>query len=336
MMKYTRLGMKGFSLVELLVVIAMLGVILMVIFSEYIRVLQQTVVTRKVVKTETDVVNVLWPLFKEIESAGFGIPAKSNTGSGSSCTTDNALPPLAYTSGTNTLTIHSTAVGDLQNAGSWSSIVGDTCKVTGIDAGGFVAVINPTGMVEIAFTSTSLSGLDVVLDSCVSAWKEMLAFSLPPATSGPLECGEAFYRMTPYGSNPPTTCAPSGAAATEQVGRIMRSIAYHAAQDNSQPLMECVRDFSFRFGCINKTTGSVTWTADPATCTGAAGNLRFIKIGIIVQESPRDLSYTSPSTVTLFSELTGVSLQKTVNIISTQRNYRWRPIERTIVLRNLE
>lgn len=333
MIMQKRLNKQGFSLIELLVVVAMLGIILAVIFSEYIRVLQQAAVTRKVVKTETDIVNVVWPLFKEIESAGFGIPAKSMTGSGSSCTKANDFSAFKYDSANNRIIIHSTAVGDKKNAGAWSAI-GSSCKVSGIPAGEYVAVINPSGMAELGWTSTLTSGTDVILASCDPMWIDMIAYWTPD--TGGLECGEAFYRMTQYtSSNKPAICAPSGSAADEKVGRLMRSIAYNAGQDNSQPMLECIRDFSFRFGCISKTSGSLTWVTDAANCSGSTGDLRLVKIGMIVQESPADSSYMAPTTITLFSDL-GASLQKTVNIIPTQRNYRWRPIERTIVLRNLE
>jgi len=331
MMPSIRLKADGFSLLELLIVIAMLGLILAVIFSEYIRVLQQAAVTRKMVKTEMDVVNVIWPLFKEIESAGFGTPAKSSTGSSSSCTKANSLLPFSYDAANNRIFIHSTAAGEQSDAGSWSTI-GNNCVVTGITAGQFVVVINPAGMAQLAWTNTVASGSDVVLAGCDPLWVDMIAYWSP--SDGALECVEAFYQMRPYGTRL-GTCAPSGAGTDEQVGRLMRSIAYNNGDDNSQPMIECVRDFSFRFACINRSNGSLTWVTDPSGCTSTAGDLRMVKIGLIVQESPRDASYTSPATISLFTDL-GAGMQKTVNILPTQRNYRWRPIERTIVLRNLE
>lgn len=330
-MRHDRWNIKGFSLIELLIVMAILGIILGVIFSEYIRVLQQAAVTRKVVKTETDIVNVIWPLFKEIESAGFGTPAKSATGSGSSCTKGNSLDPFKFDAANNRITLHSTAAGDKQNAGSWS-VIGSSCIVSGITAGQYVIVINPAGMAQIAFTNTLASGSDVILAGCDPTWVDMIAYWVPD--TGSLECVEAFYRMAPYATKP-AICAPSGSGTDEKVGRLVRSIAYNAGDDNSQPMIECVRDFSFRFGCINRTTGSLSWQTDPANCTSTTGDLRMVKIGIIVQESALDMTYSSPATISLFADL-GAGMQKTVNILSTQRNYRWRPIERTIVLRNLE
>lgn len=331
MMPSIRLKMRGFSLIELLIVIAILGIVLAVIFSEYIRVLQQAAVTRKVVKTETDVVNVIWPLFKEIESAGFGTPAKSSTGSTSSCTKANSLLPFSYDSANNKIVIHSTAAGEKSDAGSWSAI-GNNCLVTGISAGQYVVVINPAGMAQLAWTNTTPSGSDVVLAGCDPMWVDMIAYWSP--SGGGLECVEAFYQMKPYATKL-GICAPSGSGTDETVGRLMRSIAYNNGDDNSQPMLECVRDFSFRFGCINRSNGSLTWVTDPSGCTSTTGDLRLLKIGIIVQESPMDTSYSSPATIALFTDL-GAGMQKTVNILPTQRNYRWRPIERTIVLRNLE
>ena len=103
-------GEKGTSLVELMIVLTIFSIIGAMMFSTYSTFLKQVTVERKKTKTELDIFNVSWPLIKEIETAGFGVPKTGN------CSTAIGL------SG-NVLTIHSTAAGDSQYAGAWSYVI---------------------------------------------------------------------------------------------------------------------------------------------------------------------------------------------------------------------
>ena len=92
-------------------------------------------------------------------------------------------------------------------------------------------------------------------------------------------------------------------------------------------------DLDYRFGCIS-SSGALTWQAG-TDCVNS--KLRLVKVGIVVQSSPRrDLQ--GSNTITLFEDL-GATSQKTITLDSinaTLRYYKWRKIEQTIILKNLE
>ena len=93
--------------------------------------------------------------------------------------------------------------------------------------------------------------------------------------------------------------------------------------------------FNYRFGCIS-SAGALTWQT--GTNCGTS-KLRLVKIGIVVQSSmQRDIQ--SPTPITLFEGLrddsTGASLEVVIGLTNAQRNYKWRKVEQTITLKNLE
>lgn len=302
---------KGTTLVELMIVIGILSVIMVMVFAQFSTVLQMTNITRKNVKTESDIVTTIWPILKDIESAGFAIPA---TG----CSPSGMIPPIAYSSGV--LKLHSTASGDKKNSGAWS-IIGNNCAVTGIDSGEYVVIINPANKRRVAYTNVQSN---LTLASCVSSWVGFIAYWVP--ADGALECYETAFSKRGYTStNKPTLCADGTVS-------FARSVVYNADSTNYQPMLDCVLDVDFRFGCLNPTTGNLSWRADH-NCTALEGKLRFINVAIVLQESTRYDTQIPESSITLFAS---TGSPKTITLTSAQRYYKWKTVEKTIVLRNLE
>ena len=91
---------------------------------------------------------------------------------------------------------------------------------------------------------------------------------------------------------------------------------------------------NYRFGCIS-SSGNLTWQT--GTNCGTS-KLRLVKIGFIVQSSSRrDVLSTTP--ITLFEGLrdsVGNSLAVAIDLTTDQRYYKWRKVEQTITLKNLE
>lgn len=327
---------RGTSLVELLIAMAIFSLMLGVMFTLYATMIKTSSSTRKIAKVEGEITNAVWPLFKEIESAGYGVPANSF---GGSCT-----PEISYTGGVNNgvLTIYSTAAGTqtslTQTApGSWSFIIGSTCAVciagTGCPGGGFnigdtVSIISPSDKSSLITTSpfTTTVAAGGTLNGCQpTIWPGNIAY-LSPAGG----CFDTVYTLS---ATTTTTCA----SGTQQ---LMRSSVAVGSSANYQPMLDCVLAASYIFGCID-TSGNVTWVNWPAagnTCpflnSNGNYNPRFIRIGLVEQDSNQN-EYAGPQqpNITLFGDTT---VSDTVSLNTTQRTYRWRTIERTISLRNLE
>jgi prepilin-type N-terminal cleavage/methylation domain-containing protein len=312
MMKSLKQNETGFSLLELLVVIGIIGVVLAVILSTYSTVVKQMATTRKMVKTEADLVNTVYPIFKEIESAGFGVP--SNGG---------ACQPAIKLNGAEVV-IHSTGAGDEATSGLWSQISGSNCAVN-LPSGTNVVVIDPVGKKRVQMDTVGGG----VLSSCSGSWQYMLAYAIP--SSGALECYETAYSLRAYAAadNPkPAICATG-------TQRFSRSVDVNADSRQWNGMLDCVLDARYVFGCVNKFTGAVTWRSD-TNCNDDSGDLlRFLRMALIVQDSPKQDTQVAPAEYKLFSDTNlAVTISMTAN--PKLRLYRWRIIEKTIVLRNLE
>jgi len=310
---------KGTTLIELLVVMGIFGMVIAAMMSQYVTLLKTTTVARKITKAESDVTNVVWPLFKDIESAGFGIPNKGLYSS-TSCLPDTGRMPISVASGV--LTIHSTAAGDKKGAGTWSTI-DSACGVTGISNDQYVIVIDPVDRSRLGFSNIAASKIADPCPANVSLWHSALAFWVPPDDG--YECYETKFSLAAY-----TTANPAPVMCAAGTNKVSRS-ASATSTTNYQPMLDCVLALDYRFGCINKTSGDLSWRSD-TSCTSSEGSLRLARVGIVFQESPRGDSQGS-STITMFDDLSSVS---TINLTSEQRYYKWKKIERTIALRNLE
>ena len=104
---------KGVTLVELMITLVIFTIVISMIYSVFNAFIKQATSERKTAKTEMDVINVAWPLLKEIQTAGFGVPTTGTCSSTISVSSD-------------VLTIHSTAAGNNQYAGKWG-YVGTSC-----------------------------------------------------------------------------------------------------------------------------------------------------------------------------------------------------------------
>ena len=299
-----------------MITLVIFTVVISMIYSVFNAFLKQATSERKVAKTEMDVINVAWPLLKEIQSAGLGVPTAGT------CT------PTISSSGTE-LTIHSTSSGDSEHAGKWSHISGTTCVVSGLPTAASedtVVVINSQDKSYMARTSVA-AGTPDTLDGCSSSWTNHIAYWSPYTTAGNLECYETKYSLRDYAVSDPR---PATCEATTQ--KLARS-AVKTTSSSFQSMLDCVlnNSLTYRFGCIS-STGSLTWKTDSVSC--GADKLRLVKVGMVIQSSMRR-DILSPTPIKLFEDLAS-SLQVTINLTSDQQAYKWRKLEQTIILKNLE
>jgi prepilin-type N-terminal cleavage/methylation domain-containing protein len=296
---------RGVTLVELMITLVIFSIVISMIYSVFNAFIKQATSERKTAKTEMDVINVSWPLLKEIQTAGFGVP-KTGT-----CT-----PAISESGGV--LTIHSTAAGDSQYAGKWGFIgTGCALSTTDIPNGQNVVVINNTDRSRLGVTTV---GAGNTLASCGTNEKN-IAYWTPYVSGSDLECYETSYYIYNSGTAP-AMCATG----TFSLGR---RVSTTAGGGNPDPVLDCVLDAAYRFGCIS-SAGALTWQT--GTDCGTK-KLRLVKVGMIVQNSTRR-DFQVPDTITLFGDLSGQS--RSVTVSSEQRYYKWRTVEQTILLKNLE
>ncbi|MBI5203606.1 MAG: prepilin-type N-terminal cleavage/methylation domain-containing protein [Nitrospirae bacterium] len=317
---------KGATLVELIVTLTIFSIIVTMMYSSYSTFLKQVTAERKTAKTELDIFTVSWPLMKDIETAGFGVP-KTGT-----CT-----PALSESGGA--LIIHSTAAGkntfDDTNAGAWSYVynisttcgsvytVSDTVK-SGIPSGNIV-VINNLDKTRMGLTSvggaTGTANYNFVT-ACTTDYINNVAYWTPYIGGTDLECYETKYKLTDLTSTSPKMCTTGT--------KILSRSASKTTTEDYDPILDCVLTLAYRFGCID-SSGNLTWKTNATSCGTA--KLRLMKIGMVIQSSTKGAS--SPVRMDLFEDI-GSSFVVATTLTTEQRNYRWRKLEQTITLKNQE
>lgn len=324
---------RGVTLVELMITLVIFSVVISMIYSVFNAFIKQATSERKVAKTEMDVINVAWPLLKEIQSAGFGAPKYSCT-STTQCDCHINVTGTESATVSRTLTIHSTSAGDDQHAGKWSYISGTTCDVTGLPVKAEEDSVNNRRVVVINNLDKTRIGYSYVketasqLNSCGS-FEGHIAYWMANTNAEPaspqLGCYETEYSLD-TSTAAPATCA-------DGTKSLKRSVSTVGGTGTAQPILDCVLYVTYRFGCIS-SSGALTWQT--GTDCGTS-KLRLVKVGMIVQNSMRR-DFQGANTITLFEDL-GTTLQRQIDLdaINTSlRFYKWRKLEQTIILKNLE
>ncbi|HBG92391.1 MAG: hypothetical protein A3J81_00805 [Nitrospirae bacterium RIFOXYB2_FULL_43_5] len=324
---------KGVTLVELMITLVIFSVVISMIYSVFNAFVKQATSERKTAKTEMDVINVAWPLLKDIQTAGFGAPKYSCT-STTQCDCHINVTGTESATVSRTLTIHSTAAGDDQHAGKWSYITGSSCDVTGLpdeddeaENQRRVVVINNLDKSRIGYTYVKGTA-SPQLNACGS-FEGHIAYWMANTSASPvapqLGCYETEYSLD-TSTAAPATCAADTLS-------LRRSVSTVGGSGTAQPILDCVLYVTYRFGCIS-SSGALTWQT--GTDCGTS-KLRLVKVGMIVQNSMRR-DFQGANTITLFEDL-GTTLQRQIDLdaINTSlRFYKWRKLEQTIVLKNLE
>ena len=198
--------------------------------------------------------------------------------------------------------------------------------------GNNVVVINSTDRSKVNSSPLpTVNASNAVVNSsnvCDSNWVNNIAYWTPYVSGADLECYETKYSLQNYNSDRPAMCAPD--TVTEKVKKLSRSYS-RTTVESWDPMLDCVRYLGYRFGCIS-SSGALTWKTDTVSC--GTGKLRLIKVGMIVQSSTRR-DFQVPTPISLFEDL-GTGLKQDVTLSEEQRYYKWRKLEQTITLKNLE
>jgi type II secretory pathway pseudopilin PulG len=344
-------NVSGFSLVELLVAVALLVGVFAIIFPQYISLTRHSAVTRKMIKTQADAYNNLEQMFKDIASAGFGLPAVSdNLPSGAtSClrTADKAIEIKADNNGSVSIIIRSTAAGDKKEVGAWGVVSIDSNSNVTLSYSSMVFKDDYLMILDTASEKFKKLGL-LKFDansrlSLVEQYSDLqtlngkIAYWIPDKDK---VCYTTRFYLADYGSNDPKPdiCAPNGK-------KLMRSKDPPDGPSGSAPIMDCVHDqgLAFLIGCVGSTSG-IEWL-DPTKGSCPSSMIpRLVRVGVVVQAGPREKDKISPESLILFSGIvdgSGSSLSKDIKLSDENENndkryYRWITLEKTIFLVNLE
>jgi prepilin-type N-terminal cleavage/methylation domain-containing protein len=356
-------GQDGFSLIELLIVTAIIAVVIIISSDTFVIMLKQTGQESKVVGSEIDSIIGIGILRYDIEHAGYGLPWKFRT---VPATTDyeaaasitasvyNDTPPnlpRAFVTGNNAgynssdyLVIKSTLAGTSDASQKWSYIIkGGNPKVWGsakldLVTNDRVIVIKPRAddnsqnelvMNGAAFVAAFNAAFPVEFSPTQTS-DRFLIYGVAPVTAGETNLRMPFNRADYYiarpASNMPAYCAPS-------TGILYKATVNHSnGQLTEMPLIDCVADIQVVFGRDTNNDGVVdSATNDMTTLTLTAEQIRAqikeVAIYILAQEGQRDTSYShSPASITV-GDTTGslyAGQGSTFNLTAAMLNYRWK------------
>jgi len=344
-------NVSGFSLVELLVAVALLVGVFAIIFPQYISLTRHSAVTRKMIKTQADAYNNLEQMFKEIASAGFGLPAIDDhlPSGATSClrTADKAIEIKADNNGSVSIIIRSTAAGDKKEVGAWGVVSIDSNSNVTLSYSSMVFKDDYLMILDTAsekFKKLGLLNFDansrlslVEQYSDLQALNGKIAYWIPKDDDKNKDkvCYTTSFYLADYSSDDPKPdiCAPNDK-------KLMRSKDPPPDPSGSAPIMDCVHDhgLAFLIGCVGSTSG-IEWL-DPTMGSCPSSMIpRLVRVGVVVQAGQREKNLISPESLTLFNGVVdgnGNSLGRNITLSNDARYYRWITLEKTIFLVNLE
>ncbi len=300
----------GFSLVELLVAMAVVGILLGAVYGTFINFLSESGEQAALSKRSFDTRLGLQLLRSDLRQVGFGIA-------------DGQLAQTVSGSGTS-LTFRSTAV---HSRGSEAGIHG----VLYTGAGGNLQANNWLGGTIAATTSgivltPSRERLALAQLQNVTVSPRNLFFSTPSTT-----VTGYYYQRTYYlgGGGTAAGCADNN----------VQNLLFRDANPNPYPgtsIVDCVLDIRFRYG-YEMSDGAVSYSSDtinPPAGTTADDLPDTVKVGLIAQVG-HEYRNKKPSPATLNFLDGDLKLADPIDLSDQQRRYRWQRLEWTIPLENM-
>lgn len=325
----------GFSLIELLIVTAIIAVVIIISSDTFTIMLKQSGQTAKVVSSEIDSIIGIGILRYDVEHAGYGLPwSFRNTPSAtdyevaSSITASayNDVPPnlpRAFVTGNNAgynssdyLVIKSTLAGTSDASQRWTYIIqGGTPKIWGsarldLATNERVIVIKPRVDANtqnelimngaVFFTAFNAATFPAAFSPSLTS-ERFIIYGVAPVTAGEASLRMPFNRADYYiarpSSNMPPSCAPN-------TGILYKATVNHGdGLLTEMPLFDCVADMQVVFGRDTNSDGVVdnaTNNISGLTAAQIRAQIKEVAIYILAQEGQRDTSYThSSSSVTV-------------------------------------
>jgi len=328
-----KFGLGGFSLVELLAAIALVSIILAIIFPQFASIVRYSASTRKAVKTQSDVFSDLEQMFKEISSAGFGLPVTNANLSESVCVrAGNSAVVIDGKS----LTVRSAGLGNKTGAGRWGvvdesvSVLMSVSNVLPPPDGSYVMVIDTVdaslrklAIFKVVNSSGTLQLQTVKKYAPDDVIKHKIAYWIPTdSNSNICECYETKFYLDSYSSSDkPSMCAEGTS--------VLKRDQDLPDGGGTSPVLDCVKELKFRVGCVD-SNGNITWS----TSCKSSQKLKMVRLGMVVQSGVREKEVVFPSNLSLFGDLGSGSVIVTLD--EEERHYRWITAEKIISLPNVE
>ncbi|MCX5811030.1 MAG: PilW family protein [Proteobacteria bacterium] len=347
---------SGFSLIELLIVTAIISIVIIISSDTFTIILKQSGQQVKVVGSQIDSIIGINVLRSDIEHAGYGLPWKFQTtpsttnyeaATAITASTYNDLPPnlpRAVLTGNDTgynssdyLVIKSTLAGTSDTAQRWTYIIkGSTPKVwnsTKLDLtnGARVIVIKPkvddNSDNELVMNGTTFftqynSATFAAAFSPTKTSERFLIYGVDLDTDLRMPFNRADYFIARPTTNMPASCAAN-------TGILYKATVNHAdGLLTEMPLIDCVADMQVVFQLDTNNDGVVDSQSNNISTLSAKQireRVKEVRVYLLVQEGQRDTSYThSPSIITIGEFGLGRDFNLATIIGTGWQNYRWK------------
>ena len=346
---------SGFSLLELIIALAIVSVVLAAASTFFISVLKQYKVQTKITESNVEGIVGLELLRQDLESLGYGLPwnnLPSYSEASSGVLNDDGVAPRAVVSvdnstlginnGSDYLVIKSTRVGMDSAAGKWTTLrAGPVTR----DWESTEENLAPTDRVTVLAPGGSTTDQRVLLTPAGGAQFNSLSSYVPPdefqtnivygigsMTTTRFPFNRADYYIANNSEYPvPRHCAPI-------TGTLVKRVVSHdnGALEDPLPLLDCVAGLQVVYGLDNNGDRQVdSWDLTMAGMTAdqIRNQLVEVQVYILVQQGQRDDSYLYPNPTVYVGDL-AIGGGRYFDV-SLYRNYRWKLYSIVVKPRNL-
>ncbi len=359
---------KGFSLIELLIVLAIFGIILAGTSQMVVSTLTSSRQQNKIAETNIEGIIGLELLRQDLGKAGYGLPwngltAYNEANSNPYVLNDSPNAPRGIVSannqgwnGTDYLVIKAANVATNSTCNKWtfltpgnatttwmSSMLASNDNFSGTDQ---VIILLPGSTSSESTARTLVTSVSGVLYSSTAA----LATTM---TSTGIEYGidtiaplRMPFNRADYYINQPTTGMPQRCA----VGTGILYKAVVSQLDGSltaTPLLDCVADMQVIYGYDPTGTGTLQYTNDIVTnttyWTGAQvirDQVKEVRVYILAHEGQMDTTFTYPTNPVILgvdvSPSGALGRSFDLSTITKWKNYRWKVYTLVVKLHNLQ
>jgi len=306
---------KGYSIVEILIVIAIMAILAGGILSAYRFIAKENVQRHLVAKQESDVSVLINQLLKDIESAGFGIDV------------DTLTDYTTLTAGT--LQFPSLASREEKWSGCWAVLNNDSLTIKSKNFMGQDCEF-PSGWYIVLDSLSKKNLCPATLDYLCNDLTGMSGLVFYATTEDDYKYPQSF--MVKYNlssTNLPKECAQG----TYNVVKTLGTSGYSGYQAN-QPIISCVFPDGFKVRAGIQSGSTINYQDTVSSSDIQNGNLKLFRICLIMQIGARQ---DTPSTQPQWSADCGGG--PTIDSTwwnNTGRWYRWKVIEQDIALRNYQ
>jgi len=292
---------NGYTLIEILVVIAISLILAGAIFTLYNTIIKENISKSLIAKKESDAKIIIYQLLKDLEGIGFGVDnSRLKINGGNSSDLDNNNPFLTITNNGQTIIFLNLSARDEQYSGCWGYVKDDLS----IDLSNSKSYLGND-------CSGASSGNFIYLDEnknlLNSKTKGAVAFYIKDKNY-PDDFKVKYYLDA---NNLPKECMPGTYSLYRQVNT-----------DTAQPVASCIHTLKFRYG---KTDGSY------ADSVNSINDLSSVIVCMLIQVGGKQ---STQEPVPSFK--TNRCNNITINETTDMRYYRWATIEEEVILKNIK